>query len=421
MQRKIFAPCTSYFALFRMLLKDTLQTAFHALNVNKTRSILTMLGIIIGVASVVLMVSMGASFQNYILTQIEQVGAKTMAVLPVGLQKFGKNIDNLTFDDYQAIAKLSTVESVAPVVIVAKQLKYGKEEQNPMILASYSAILENYSLKIQSGRGLEEADDTGGKSVAVLAGKIAKDLFGVVDPLGKRIQIGEQTFTVVGVMQEAGSALLSELDSLVLIPYSVGRSLSGQKYLSYITLRTNSDQTLTKEDITQLLRERHRINNPNNDPDKDDFQVQGTEQAQQIVGSVTMGLTIFLSLVAAISLLVGGIGIMNIMLVSVTERTREIGLRKAVGARRKDILLQFLVEAVALTVSGGIVGIIFGVYFGWILSKIAAIFLGQFTFLLSFVAIFSAVVMAVGTGLIFGIYPAKKASELSPMEALRYE
>ncbi len=404
-----------------MLWKDTLETAFHAISVNKTRTALTMLGIIIGVASVVLMVSMGSSFQNYILTQIESVGAKTMAVMPVGLRKFGGNLDSLTFDDYEAISKLPTVEGVAPVVIVAKPLKYGKEELTPMILSSYPAIFENYSFKVQNGRPIEQSDDTGGNAVAVLAGKIAEDLFGNENPIGKRVQIGEQTVTVVGVLEPAGSALLSEMDSMVLLPYSVGRAMSGQKYLSYITLRTKSDQSLTKQDITMLLRERHRINNPTNDPDKDDFQVQGTEQAQEIVGSVTMGLTIFLALVAAISLLVGGIGIMNIMLVSVTERTREIGLRKAVGARRHDILFQFLIEAVTLTVSGGIIGIVLGVYFGWILSLIAEKVLGQFSFVLSIGAIVAAVVMAVGTGLVFGIYPAKKASELSPMEALRYE
>jgi putative ABC transport system permease protein len=404
-----------------MLIKDTLQTAFHAISVNKTRSALTMLGIIIGVASVVLMVSMGNSFQNYILTQIEQVGAKTMAVMPKGLDKFGGNLDSMTFDDYEAIAKLPTVEGVAPVVIVPQTLKYGKEEQKPMILASYPDIFTNYSFKVQKGRPLEQSDDTGGNAVVVMAAKVAEDLFGNVDPIGKRVQIGVQTFTVIGTLEPAGSALMSQFDSLLLMPYSVGRALTGQKFLTYVTLRTKSDQSLTKQDITMLLRERHRINNPTNDEDKDDFQVQGTEQAQEIVGSVTMGLTIFLSLVAAISLLVGGIGIMNIMLVSVTERTREIGLRKAVGARRRDILFQFLIEAVSLTVSGGIIGIILGVYFGWILSLVAGKVLGEFHFILSVAAIVSAVVMAVGTGLIFGMYPAKKASELSPMEALRYE
>jgi putative ABC transport system permease protein len=404
-----------------MLIQDTLQTAFHAIGVNKTRSALTMLGIIIGVSSVVLMVSMGSSFQNYILTQIESVGAKTMAVMPKGLDKFGGNLDSLTFDDYEAINKFFIVEGVAPVVIVAKQLKYGKEEQSPMILASYPDIMDNYSFKVRIGRGIEQSDDTGGNAVVVLAAKITEDLFGNIHPIGKRVQIGEQTFTVVGVLEPAGSALLSEFDSLVLMPFSVGKALTGQKYLTYVTLRNKTDQALAKQDITMLLRERHRITNATNDPDKDDFQIQGTEQAQEIVGSVTMGLTIFLSLVAAISLLVGGIGIMNIMLVSVTERTREIGLRKAVGARRHDILLQFLIEAVSLTVSGGIIGIVLGIYSGWILSLIASKVLGQFHFVLSIAAIIAAVIMAVGTGLVFGIYPAKKASELSPMEALRYE
>ena len=191
--------------------------------------------------------------------------------------------------------------------------------------------------------------------------------------------------------------------------------------MTQISLKTIGDAAVIKEDITTLLRQRHHITNPTNDPDKDDFIVRSTEQVSAIVNSVTLGLTIFLSLVAGISLLVGGIGIMNIMLVSVTERTREIGLRKAVGARRQDILLQFLLEAVFLTMTGGLIGIAVGAFFGWLLSAIAAKFLGEFTFVLSFFAIFLAVFMAVGTGLVFGIYPAKRAANLSPMEALRYE
>lgn len=399
-----------------MLLKDTLETAFHAITVNKTRSSLTMLGIIIGVASVVLMVSMGSSFQNYILTQIESVGAKTMAVMPVGLQKFGGNLDSLTFDDYEAIAKLPTVEGVAPVVIVAKPLKYGKEEQNPMILSSYPDIFDNYSFKVQTGRRIEMSDDTGGNAVAVLAAKIAEDLFGNENPLGKRVQIGEQTVTVVGILEPAGSALLSEMDSMVLLPYSVGRAMSGQKYLSYITLRTKSDQSLTKQDITMLLRERHRIDNPTNDPDKDDFQVQGTEQAQQIVGSVTMGLTIFLALVAAISLLVGGIGIMNIMLVSVTERTREIGIRMALGANQRAILTQFLLEAIMICILGGSIGLLLGIAGAWVVSRFADMLIVITLGMIGLAFLFSSAV-----GIFFGFYPAKKASSLKPVDALRYE
>jgi putative ABC transport system permease protein len=186
-------------------------------------------------------------------------------------------------------------------------------------------------------------------------------------------------------------------------------------------LKTIGDGEIAKRDITQLLRSQHRIKNPENDPDKDDFIARSGEQITTIISSVTLGLTVFLALIAGISLLVGGIGIMNIMLVTVTERTREIGLRKALGARQRDVLLQFLAESVALTVTGGIVGIVLGASFGWVLARIADRILGEFHFVLSPGAILLAILMAVGTGLLFGVYPARKAAKLDPIEALRYE
>ena len=404
-----------------MLLSDLLQTASKGITVNRSRTFLTMLGIIIGVGAVVLMVSIGNSFQNYILEQISSVGTNTMDIFPKGFEKFGGNLNSLTYEDYLAVKKLSTVERVTPVVIVGKPVHYGTEDVSPMVMGAHKEVFGNYGMKLDRGRLLDQSDEDGAKFVTVLGSKTAEDLFGDRDPLGKKIQIGEFSFTVVGVLQSFGSALLQNLDTIVFVPFSTARSVSGQKHLTYMTLKTVADSELAKEDITLLLRQRHHIQNPENDPDKDDFIARGSDQVTGIVNSVTLGLTIFLSLVAGISLLVGGIGIMNIMLVSVTERTREIGLRKAVGARRRDILLQFLCEAVALTVTGGIIGIVFGGSVGWLLARLAARFLGTFSFVLSFSAIFLAIVMAVGTGLLFGIYPAKRAASLSPMEALRYE
>ncbi len=404
-----------------MLLKDTLNTAFNGITVNKSRSILTALGIIIGVASVVLMVSMGRSFQNYILTTIESVGTNTMDIFPVGLQRAGSKLDSLTYEDYLAVKRLSTVENSTPVILVGKKVEYGKESVSPTILGSYNVVFANYSLKLDSGRLLEQADEDGAKSVIVIGPQAASDLFGGSNVLGKVVKIGGSSFTVVGVLQKAASSLLANLDSVIVMPYSSAKAITGQTYLSYITLKTVGDQQIAKEDVTQLLRQRHRISNPLNDPDKDDFIARSADQITAIVSSVTLGLTIFLSLVAAISLLVGGIGIMNIMLVSVTERTKEIGLRKAVGASKRDILLQFLFEAVALTVSGGLVGIVIGGTSGWIMSLVANRVLGNFSFVLSIPSVLLAVAMAVGTGLLFGIYPARRASNLSPMEALRFE
>lgn len=404
-----------------MLLRDTIKTAVAGITVNKSRTFLTTLGIIIGVASVVLMVSIGNSFQSYIMTQIDSMGTNTLDIIPTGFEKFGGNLESLTYDDYEAIKNLPGVEKITPVIVVGKPVSYGKEEISPMIIGAYKEFGLNYGLTLDNGRMLTSNDEEGAKTVAVIGAKAAEDLFGNATPLGKKIKIGETPYTVVGLLEKQGSALLSQFDSIVMVPFTTARSEMNQRFLNFITLKTIGDAGLVQEDITSLLRERHDIENPENDPDKDDFVARSAEQISAIVNSVTLGLTIFLSLVAAISLLVGGIGIMNIMLVSVTERTREIGLRKAVGAKKKDILLQFLLEAVALTLTGGAIGIILGTSFGWLLARVADKLLGDFDFVLSITSVVLAVGMAVGTGLVFGLYPAKRASELSPMEALRYE
>ena len=404
-----------------MLYRDLLTTAFKGITVNKSRSALTMLGIIIGVASVVLMVSMGRSFQNYILTQIAAFGTATIDVFPQGLEGGGGNLQSITFEDYEAIKRLPTVQNVAPVILVTKPVQYGKEEVSPMVMGTYNQLLENYGLDLASGRLLEAGDEEGARTVAVLSDQTAEDLFGDLNPLGKKVTIGENSFTVVGVLEPQGSALMAQLDTPVYIPFSTARAITSQKYLSFMTLKAVGDPVFAQQDIVATLRQRHRIDNPENDTEKDDFVARSAEQITSIVGTVTLGLTVFLSLVAAISLLVGGIGIMNIMLVSVTERTREIGLRKAVGARRRDILRQFLLEAVALTFTGGAVGIVLGLLAGFGLSALANAALGQFSFAVSLPSILLAVAMAVGTGLVFGLYPAQRAAKLDPIEALRFE
>lgn len=340
-----------------MLLKDTLATALKGITVNVTRSLLTTLGIIIGVGSVVLMVSMGASFQNYIISQVESIGTNTMEVMPQGLEKFGGDLTSLTFDDFEAVEALSTVELGTPVIIVSRIMSIGNEEVKPFIFGAYPHMANNYALKLDRGRMLDQADENSARSVIVIGSKVAEDLFGNNDPIGQRVTVGEASYTVVGVLQTTGSALLSQMDSSAFMPFSSARAQTGQKHLTYMMFKSLGDPALANQDVTAVLRQQHRIKNDENDPNKDDFLVRSADQTTSVIGTVTLGLTVFLSLVAGISLLVGGIGIMNIMLVTVTERTREIGLRKAVGAMRRDIMRQFLFEAVSLTLGGGFIGI----------------------------------------------------------------
>ncbi|MBT4119612.1 MAG: FtsX-like permease family protein [Candidatus Peribacter sp.] len=405
-----------------MHINDTVQASYKAVTAHRMRSVLTMLGIIIGVGSVVLLVSVGRSFERYVLDQVESFSSHLIEIYPTGFEKFGRSLDSLSFSDYEAVTQLSTVESVAPVIFVTEKVVYGTEEISPMVFGTTNKFFANYSLNLEQGRLLNESDIKGARSVAVLGYQAAIDLFGDRDPLGERIRVGKRFYTVVGTMETIGSALLQDLDTPVYVPFTTAKAQTGQKYLSYMTMKASiDDDNLVVADITSLLRQRHGIENIDNDYDKDDFRARSASQATEIVGSVGLGLTIFIGLIGGISLIVGGIGIMNIMLVSVTERTREIGLRKALGATRQDILRQFLIEAVALTMIGGVIGIVGGASLGALIAAVASKFVGTVPFVLSIPALLAAALMALATGLIFGIFPARKAASLSPMEAIRWE
>jgi len=405
-----------------MRTQDLLRSALEGLTRNISRSLLTTLGIIIGVGSVVLMVSLGATFQRFILDQVSTFSGSTFEIQSKGLEQFGKNTNTLTEADAEALKKLSTVQSVTAVIFVAQKVKYGSEEETPMILGTSKEIFTNWSMKLGRGRLLTDGDVKGGQSVVVLGSKTAENLFGNADPLGKRISVGERKFTVVGVLKSLGGAMGTQMDTPIYVPYTVAKTMANKgQYVDYISLQATGNIDLTAEDIKSLLRQRHNIDNPDDDPKKDDFISRSFAQATAIIGTVTLSITIFLGLIAGISLVVGGIGIMNIMLVSVSERTKEIGLRKAVGASYRDILLQFLIEAVALTLLGGIIGLVGGGFSGFLLTRLAAKFLGDLTFTLTISSILLSLGMAVGTGLIFGLYPAQRAAKLHPIEAMRFE
>lgn len=408
-----------------MLFRDTFRIALRGILTNKTRTFLTMLGIIIGVGSVVLMTSLGTSVQGVILSQVSSLGGHSMVLFPStvegggGLQRVG--FDSITFDDVKALSALSTVTSVSPIIVVPGKITHGREETSSQVLGSSPEVFPNQSVTAKSGRLIDASDDAGGRYVAVLGPDAAKDLFGDSDPIGQRINVKDQSFLVIGVLNALGTQFFQNADARVYIPFSVAKVMTGQNYVSYITFMSTGDSDLALADTTSLFRQRHKIDNPDNDPKKDDFVVHTSKQALDILGSVSLSLTVFLTLIAGISLVVGGIGIMNIMLVAVTERTREIGLRKAVGARGRDILQQFLIEAILLTLFGGLIGIALGVFFAFVIALIAMKFLSTYAFAVSYGAVVVAVFVAATVGLAFGIYPARRASRLRPIEALRFE
>lgn len=408
-----------------MLLRDTILTAYKGVTRNVSRAMLTMLGIVIGVGAVVLMSAIGASMRGVILSQISSLGPTSMVIFP-GQQEGGPNavmtgFDSLTFEDVEALKRLTSIESVAPVIFLPGNAKFRNEEKSPQTMGVLANYFENQNYEVARGRLFDASDVDGARAVAVLGRDTADQLFGSLDPLGKRIQIGENHFTVVGVMKALGSQFFQNADERIYIPYTVAKNLTGQKYVNFITMQSTGNFDLALDEVTYLLRQRHGINNPKNDPKKDDFVVRTSAQANDILSGVSLGLSMFIITIATISLIVGGIGIMNIMLVTVTERTQEIGLRKALGAQKRDILLQFLFESVFLTVLGGLIGMAIGVSLAMFASIVVQKFLSTYQFAISTGSMIAAFFMAFFTGLLFGISPAKKASELSPMEALRYE
>jgi len=405
-----------------MIISDLLEETFLALSSNKVRSGLTTLGIIIGISSVIAMVSIGQGSQASIQTSIQSIGANLIQVQPGSQRSFGGvstqrgSAKSLTTEDAQAIANdISVAKAVAPEVSARYQVAAKGTNTNTSIVGTTSSYPEVRNVQIAEGSFITDQQNTSVSKVAVLGSTVSTDLFGEgVSPVGQTIRIDGSQFTVIGLTVAKGGNSFSSQDDMVFIPLSTAqRYFSGDKYVTSISVQATDENSVDEleTEITNLLLTRHRL-----DAASADFSLLNQADIIATASSVTQTFTTLLAAVAGISLVVGGIGIMNMMLTSVTERTKEIGLRKAIGAKRKEIEQQFLMESIMLTLVGGIIGIALGLGISFVVSALGIV---------STSVSWSSVLLAFGVsaviGIVFGYYPARRAAGMNPIVALRYE
>lgn len=401
--------------------KEGFLMAWSSLIANKMRSLLTMLGIIIGVAAVIALVSIGYGVRQQITESISSLGSNLLMVYPgaprtPGVRPLAGANKTIKLSDYEAISKMDSVQAASPVAANSYLTVYMSKNWTTTVNGANADFqyVNNWSMK--SGRFITDSQIERRERVAVIGATVAKNLFGDEDPIGKDVRIDKNSFKIVGVLDEKGSgAMGNDQDDIIVVPYTtMMERVMGVDYLRMIYIQAKEGQDLERvqADIENILRVRHGIKNP----DLDDFNVNNMASIMKTVEENTATMTLFLGAVAAISLLVGGIGIMNIMLVSVTERTREIGVRKALGATYRTIITQFLIEAVVISLVGGAIGIVVGIGASQLIATIAKLKTVVTTgpILLSFG-------FSMSIGLVFGLYPARKAAKLNPIDALHYE
>lgn len=398
--------------------------SFRTLTVNKLRTGLAVLGIVIGIGSVIALVSLGQATQQAVQSQIQSLGANLLTVIPGAMRSGGVQGalgggTTLTNEDAKAIqtsSEITTVQYVSPEVSRRNQVTTSSTNTNTQIMGAVPEYLNVHNITVSSGRFITQNDVNTLAKVAILGPQVVSDLFVEgADPLGQTIRINGQSLTVIGVTTSKGGSGFQNQDDIIYVPLSTAqKQLFGMTNVSSIALTAKSSDLMVQaqNEVGYLLLKRHKLK----DPAEADFSIFSQQDILNTVSSTTGMFTALLSGIAAISLLVGGIGIMNIMLVTVTERTREIGLRKALGAKKRIIITQFLMEAVLLTFTGGIIGVIAGIIASFIISQLTSA-----PFVISPPSIFLAFAVSAGIGILFGWYPAKRASDLQPIEALRYE
>ena len=408
-----------------MNLSQTFHLAFRSLTRNKRRSLLTMLGLIIGIAAVVMVTSIGAGAQSLITNQIKKRGTDTIAILPGAsdaegppASAFGVVITTLTDDDRKALQDTANVKHLATAASFTTGndvLKWNNYEE----YVTYTGASEEYDVvekvTVALGNFFTKEEAEAGDHVMVLGSSIAGEIFGAQPPLSQYVRLGGQRFKVIGVLEPKGSTVFSNPDDAVIIPLKAAQNdLLGISHISFIRALVDDETYLeqTLEEVKLTLTERH---------DDEDFSVRNVADALDILTSITNALRFFLVGIAAVSLFVGGVGIMNIMLISVKQKTREVGLRKAVGATKSDISRQFLIESAFLSLTGGIIGVLIGVSISFVVALIVQYLGYEYDFIVSPISIFGGAGIAALIGLVFGTVPARQAANLDPITALRYE
>ena len=405
-----------------MLIWESITIALHELFANKLRSALTMLGIIIGVAAVIAMVSVGMGVKSNVEDSMASLGSNMLIVTPGaansgGIRGAAGSRETLKYDDAVAIKKkIKNIDYVSPIVQRSYQIVYGNQNWNTVVMGVTPEYMSIRSLTLTVGTFISQTDNDKRQRVAVIGPTVAANLFGSQNPIGKNIRIHNQPFKIIGVLASKGqSSMGQDQDDVVIVPLMTEQErLLGITHVQMINLQVTEASKIVQvqSEVESLLRQRHHIQNGKDN----DFTVNNLTSLIETVTQQTTMLTILLGSIAGISLLVGGIGIMNIMMVSVTERTREIRIRKALGATFGNIMLQFLIESVVMGVVGGILGIGLGY-----VTSVAISHFGDFKTVITAMPILVSFSFAVGIGLFFGIYPARKAAKLDPIDALRYE